>query len=303
MPEKYVRDGALPILLRHTGPSTLPEAPPVGASGAAVVCLHDAGLQSSVFVDLLGALAAARRERAESVAVAPFASACALAFDLPGHGRSGGLDALPSIEAMTDCAQRVTGWCRATRPLLVGHGMGALIALDWAARAPGSVAGLVLCGTGAGLGVREEALAYMREVTRGRAARPFDPKRLAPGCEPERMRRAWLESIQTDPRATLADLEASRAFAQAFDARRVSGAGGANGAADAANAGRSLATRALPIVVAAGASEQASDLEAARALATRLGARFIPIERAAHWLPLEQPAALAREILAVAEAA
>ena len=56
MPEKYVRTHGLPILVRHTGPSTLPEQPPLARSGRSVVCLHDAGLQSSIFTDLLGAL-------------------------------------------------------------------------------------------------------------------------------------------------------------------------------------------------------------------------------------------------------
>ena len=80
---------------------------------------------------------------------------------------------------MSECARDVAGWCRATRPILVGHGMGALVALDWARRASESIAGLVLCSTSAAFGVRDEAIATMREVTNGRAARPFDPKRLA----------------------------------------------------------------------------------------------------------------------------
>ena len=53
MPEKYIRRDGLPILLRHTGPTTLPQDPPPLGAGAPIVCLHDAGLQSSVFVDLL----------------------------------------------------------------------------------------------------------------------------------------------------------------------------------------------------------------------------------------------------------
>ncbi len=288
MPEKYVRQAGLPILVRHTGPSTLPETPPVGADRRAVVCLHDAGLQSSLFSDLLGALRSLRKGGTGDDGRVPRGpDACALAFDLPGHGRSGGLDALPSIEAMSECARGVTGWCRATRPILVGHGMGALVALDWARRAPESIAGLVLCGTSAALGIGDETIALMREVTLGRAARPFDPKRLAPGGSPDLMRRAWFESIQTDPRVTLVDLEASRAFARAL----------------ASAASPAAAARAVPTLVACGEHEPASELEAARALATRLGARFTLIPSAAHWLPLEQPAALAREILALAEAA
>lgn len=290
MPEKYVRQAGLPILVRHTGPSTLPETPPVGAAGRAVVCLHDAGLQSSIFCDLLGALRTLRQKGSadsgggdDRAARGP--DACALAFDLPGHGRSGGLDALPSIEAMSECARGVTGWCRATRPILVGHGMGALVALDWAQRAPGSIGGLVLCGVNAAFGVRDEAIAHMREVTLGRAARPFDPKRLAPGGSPDLMRRAFFESIQTDPRVTLVDLEASRAFAASVAPTAARDAG------------------AIPTLVVCGEHEPAAEIEAARMLATRLGARFAALPGAAHWLPLEQPAALAREILALSEAA
>lgn len=289
MPEKYVRQGGLPILLRHTGPSTLPEKPPVGASGRAVVCLHDAGLQSSVFCDLLGALRSLRGEGGEH-AIGD-ADACALAFDLPGHGRSGGLDALPSVAAMSECAQNVAGWCRATRPIVVGHGMGALVALDWARRAPESIAALVLCGTSAAFGIGDEAIATMREVTLGRAARPFDPKRLAPGGSPDLMRRAWFESIQTDPRVTLVDLEASRDFARA------------HGATTPASSNLSGGGRAVPTLVVCGEHEAAAERDGAQALAARLGARFSAIPGAAHWLPLEQPAALAAEIFRLSEAA
>ena len=235
------------------------------------MCLHDAGLQSSIFTDLLAAIGDA---------------ACALAFDLPGHGRSGGLDALPSIEAMSECARGIAGWCRATRPVLVGHGMGALVALDWAGRAPESVGGLVLCATGRAFGLRDEAIETMRQVTLGRAPRPFDAARLAPGAPPERMRRFYMESIQTDPRATLVDLEACRSFARA------------HAATDGGGARPTVKT-----LIACGAAEPEADRETARTLATRLGANDATLPESASLLPLERPADLAREILRLVEAA
>ena len=274
MPEKYVRQGGLPILLRHTGASTLPEHPPSVASGRSVVCLHDAGLQSSIFIDLLAAIGD---------------EACALAFDLPGHGRSGGLDALPSIEAMSECARGVAAWCRAERPILVGHGMGALVALDWARRAPDSVGGLVLCAAGRTLGLRDEAIEAMRSVTLGRAPRPFDAARLAPGAPRERMQRFYMESIQTDPRATLVDLEACRAYAH-----------GGEGSAGA-GAGHALRTKApVATLIACGEAEPEADRAAAGELAEHLGARHETIREGASLLPLECPAALAREVLRLA---
>jgi pimeloyl-ACP methyl ester carboxylesterase len=269
MPEKYVRQDALPILVRHTGRTTLPQDPPALGDGRPVVCLHDAGLQSSVFVDLLGAAAP---------------DGGAIAFDLPGHGRSGSLDSLPSIEAMTGLARRISDWCGAARPVLLGHGMGALLALEWARSQPDAVGGLVLCGAGLALGIPDEAIETMRQVTRGKAPRPFDPKRVCPDGGREMMQRAYMEGIQTDPRATLVDLEASRAWADAFDPK-----------------GSGIA---CPITIVSGAAEDAGCIARAEALASSLAsARTATIEGAAHFLPLEQPAALARELRQIAEAA
>ena len=274
MPEKYIRRDGLPILLRHTGPTTLPQDPPPLGEQAPIVCLHDAGLQSSVFVDLLGATVKTGSGRG------------AIAFDLPGHGRSGGLDSLPSIAAMTELAQFVADWCGAAKPILVGHGMGALIALEWAQTRRDGVEALVLCGAGLALGIEDAAIETMRQVTRGKAPRPFDPTRVCPDGGREMMRRAYMEGIQTDPRATLVDLEASRAWA------------------DAATKQQGLAEIDCPIGIVSGSAEN----EACRARAEGLTQAFpkaqtARIEGAAHFLPLEQPDALAAEIRRVAEAA
>jgi pimeloyl-ACP methyl ester carboxylesterase len=274
MPQKYIRRDGLPILLRHTGPTTLPQDPPPLGASAPIVCLHDAGLQSSVFVDLLGATGKTATERG------------AIAFDLPGHGRSGGLDSLPSIAAMAELAQFVADWCGAARPILVGHGMGTLIALEWARTRRDGVTALVLCGAGLALGIEDAAIETMRQVTRGKAPRPFDPARVCPDGGREMMRRAYMEGIQTDPRATLVDLEASRAWADAFEKDQ------------------DMAGLDCPIAIVSGSAEN----EACRARAEDL-AQALPkawtarIDGAAHFLPLEKPEALAAEIRRVAEAA
>ena len=268
MPEKYIRRDGLPLLVRHTGPTTLPQDPPERGTGPDVFCLHDAGLQSSVFGDLLGELEG---------------DACALAFDLPGHGRSGGLDSLPSIAAMTEMARWVSERCHIERPVLVGHGMGALLALEWARSAGDSVAGLVLCGAGLALGIEDDTIETMRQVTRGKAPRPFDPSRVAKDSGPELMRRAYIEGIQTDPRATLVDLEASRAWSDAFE----------DGSAIS-----------CPTRIVSGSAEDERCRERAQGLTDSLAeASSIDIAGAAHFLPLENPQALAAEIRRITEVA
>jgi pimeloyl-ACP methyl ester carboxylesterase len=273
LPEKYVRREGLPLLVRHTGPTTLPEDPPRSGAGPAIVCLHDAGLQSSVFSELLVEL----EERLDG-------EGGAIAFDLPGHGRSGSLDSLPSIEAMAEMASWVSAWCRLKRPILVGHGMGALVALEWARARSEPVAGLVLCGTGLGLGTSEASIEQMRRVSQGKAPRPFDPARVAKGASPDLLRRAYMEGIQTDPRATLVDLEASSRWSETFAAEEPE--------------------IACPVRVVVGEDEPAECRARAESLAQRLAAaETSAIADAAHLLPLEQPGALAATVLELREVA
>lgn len=269
MPQKYLRRSGLPLLVRYSGRTTLPQDPPAKAKGQPVVCLHDAGLQSSVFEDVRAALGP---------------ESGAIAFDLPGHGRSGSLDALPSIEEMTELAVWVAEACRLERPILLGHGMGALIALEWARAHGDAVEGLVLCGVGEALGIPDEAIETMRKVTRGKAPRPFDPSRLSKDAGPDLMKRAYMEGIQTDPRATLVDLEASRRWADAFEA-------------DVAESAHEVDR---PARIVCGSAEHADGRERAEQLAQVLGAHFVPVPHASHLLPLEQPDALASEVRALA---
>lgn len=68
-----------------------------------------------------------------------------VAPDLPGHGRSGGKP-LTSIEAMSDWVLALLDGLGLRQAVLVGHSMGALIALEMAAQAPDRVRGLALLG-------------------------------------------------------------------------------------------------------------------------------------------------------------
>ena len=81
-----------------------------------------------------------------------------LAVDLPGHGASRG-PALSSIEDHADWLAELVVAAGFERAHLVGHSMGALIALETAARHPGRTATLIMCGGAAAIPVHPALLA------------------------------------------------------------------------------------------------------------------------------------------------
>jgi len=85
-----------------------------------------------------------------------------LALDLPGHGRSGGAP-LPSIDAMRDWVLAVIDAAKIDRATLVGHSMGAVIALETAAKYADRVSGLALLGVSSAMPVHPALLAAAKE--------------------------------------------------------------------------------------------------------------------------------------------
>ena len=78
-----------------------------------------------------------------------------LAVDLPGHGRSGGA-ALRSIGAVAEWIGRVLDAAGVAGAALVGHSMGALVALEAAAAMPARVRSLALLGVAERMPVHPE---------------------------------------------------------------------------------------------------------------------------------------------------
>lgn len=81
-----------------------------------------------------------------------------LAPDLPGHGRSKG-QPIPTIAGMADWVIHLMEAAGAPNARLVGHSMGALVALDTAARYPEKVKAIGLIGVGAAMPVSADLLA------------------------------------------------------------------------------------------------------------------------------------------------
>ncbi len=80
-----------------------------------------------------------------------------LAVDFPAHGRSDG-PALRVIADMADWAAKLIEAAGLENAALVGHSMGALVALDCAARYPKKVRAIGLCGVAAEMPVHPEML-------------------------------------------------------------------------------------------------------------------------------------------------
>ncbi|MEJ2530448.1 MAG: alpha/beta hydrolase [Halioglobus sp.] len=80
-----------------------------------------------------------------------------IAADLPGHGRSGG-DPARSIGEMADWVAALLDELPVARTAVVGHSMGGLVALDFAARYPDRVRAIALVGSTAPMPVSEAIL-------------------------------------------------------------------------------------------------------------------------------------------------
>ena len=120
------------------------------AGATPVVLVHGAGASSSIWM-----MAMARIARAARV----------VAIDLPGHGPSPRPAAGAAGMTIADYRDAVGGLAAALclgPSVLVGHSMGALVAIEATLAWPDKVRGLVLCGGAPRLPVRDELLELLR---------------------------------------------------------------------------------------------------------------------------------------------
>ena len=264
MPQKYVSVESVATLVHHRGPTTLPGRPPDTSAGPVVLCFHDAGGNGNEFAAVLDALADGHTP---------------VAYDQPGHGRSGSLDSLASVPAMAKHARATSDAVGLRSPVLVGEGLGAAVALEAAIADPSWPAALVLCGGAtAQFDISDEVLTQIRRIAGGKARREFDQTGYAPDTPREVYGKAFAEWVKTDPRVTVGDREAQKAW----DGR-----------------GR-LGAVTCPVVVVVGQHEDAIAKAAASELASLVAdGRVIQLPGAGRRGVLEQPAALATIISAV----
>lgn len=261
MPAKYVAIQGVATYLRHSGPTTLPERPPDLSRGEIILCIHHRGGNSRNF----DAFAASIAEHHSP-----------LAFDLPGHDRSGSQVSLGSIAAMADFAASLLKALEADRPALVlGHGMGANVALQLALEHRECVRALVLANAAAAYSGGDDLIERTRLVSLGRARREFEIKAFARGCAQEIVGAGYMDMLKTDPRVIYPNLLALRDWP------------GAN----------RLGEIDVPTLVCVGEKEDpGSGAEADRMTREIPQARKQVIPGAAQMLPTEQPCALADSV-------
>jgi pimeloyl-ACP methyl ester carboxylesterase len=225
-----------------------------------IVFLHGAGMDHSVW-GLQSRWFAHRGQRV-------------LAADFPGHGGSAG-PALDDIGALADWTAKVIEAAGAERAALVGHSMGALVALETAARHPRLVAGLALIGVAGKMPVHPDLLAAAKLNSHDaidmvslwglgpRAALGGNP---SPGLWMLGGAERLME--RAAPGVLHADLNACNAY----------------------DAGVAAAKVERPTTLILGERDQMTPLKAGRALAGRIaGARTIVLPGAGHMLMIERP--------------
>jgi pimeloyl-ACP methyl ester carboxylesterase len=195
MPHKYFSIDGTATFVHHTGPSTLPDQPPVCDLGQTLLCLHGAGGSLGHFDDVIQKLHTSHR---------------LIAFDQPGHGRSGQLDSLGSIDRMADFTLAFCDKLGLEGLVLFGHDMGAAVALRCAQERPELVRALVLCAAGDRFDLPDALILQARRVSEGKERRPFDVAAFSKRTSPDVMKRGFMLGVRTDPRATFGDLLACR---------------------------------------------------------------------------------------------
>jgi len=228
-----------------------------GGGGSPVLFIHGAGASSAIWLPALHRVAPRQR---------------AVAFDLPGHGRSTG-----ACRSFDDWLAATTGTAAALclgPSVLVGHSLGGLVAQAAALAYPDKVAGLVLVTTAARLAVSSRLLDriendwlhwpdYVQEMS------------YSPDTAAEIRRRSAGLAFTSEQAQTLADFLA----AGGFDARPR------------------LGEIRCPTLVIAGTKDQMVPLKFCASLAEGIpGAQLVELA-AGHFPMHEQPDAFATALL------
>lgn len=257
VPDKYFEIAGTAILVHHRGETTLPGSPPPLERGQTILFLHDAGANGNSFASVMDASAAGHSP---------------VSFDFPGHGRSGSLDSLSSIEEFAQHAEDLLREWAVESLVVVGEGLGAAVGLELTQRPQMTVHALICIGAVGPDADLTEEIAELELITAGKARRNFDTSGYAPDPDEKMLREAFSQWVKTDPRATLGARRAQRAW---------------NAEADLSDVG-------TPTLIVIGEHSEPASRESSEALARDLPDASIEVlPDAGRHGAIEQPRALA----------
>jgi len=230
----------------------------------AVLLLHGAGMDHTVFALQARALAHHGRR--------------VLALDFPGHGRSEG-PALDSIGALADWVLRAAAANGIDRFRVAGHSMGALVALETAARGGARVEAAALLGFAPEMRVHPDLVAAARAGAHGAVEMitswSFGTQGQLGGSKTPGL---WLSGSalrlleRADPKQLAADLEACDAYGHAAE---------------------SAAILRCPVLLLLGGQDRMTPAALGQAFAGRLAdGRVAVLPEAGHMMMVEAPAAV-----------
>ena len=205
-------------------------------------------------------------------ALEPFARPVTL--DLPGHGKSSG-PGRASVEDYRDVVLRFLDALGFSQAVVVGHSLGGAIAQSLALAHPDRVAGLSLVGTGARLRVLPAILDGILTDFDQTVALVVENSH-APGLAPEMRARAENEMRECAPQVIHDDFAACNNFdlmAQVFQIR-------------------------TPTLVVVGRQDRMTPVKYSEYLVSKMPqARLVVVENAGHFVMVEQPTAVNRELI------
>src|SRR5215510_12350295 len=198
MRTKYLDVHGHATFCHFLGPTTLPGVPPDLSRGRKVILIHGAGGNGNTWHYQIESLAPKHSP---------------IALDLPGHGRSSGVEGLMSIRDYSEFLAHFMDTLGIDSAVLAGWSMGGAIAMDLAQRHPARVEGLILVATAARFTIQDEVYKQLWSVMMGRAPQAFTTDGFAKKTIKENfnaVRELWMEQTKTDPRVRCTDVRACR---------------------------------------------------------------------------------------------
>ncbi len=259
MPTKYTDVKGHATYIHYHGATTLPDVIPDLSRGRKIVFVHGAGGNGHPWHNQIDALGTKHSP---------------VAFDLPGHGRSAGVEGLRSIRDYGDFLAHFMDALKIQSAVIAGWSMGGAIAMDFALRYPARAEGLILVATAAKFDIPEDRIKQLWAVMMGRAPQAFVTDGFSQKTIKENfnaVREMWMEQIKTDPRVRYTDIRACSEI-------DLSG---------------SISAIRKPAIIFAGAEDVLTPPANSELIKNRIeGSRLEVIADAGHMIPVEQPAAL-----------